>query len=82
MVVGLAPYFDRLRALSRFDQAMRGVLCSFVGLLLVVTLRFAGDVPWTVARTFLASAAFIALLLKVDILYVVLIGAVISMVVL
>lgn len=82
MVVGLAPYFDRLRALPRFDHAMNGILCSFVGLLLVVTLRFAGDVPWTVARTFLASAAFIALLSKVDILYVVLIGGMISMVVL
>lgn len=82
MVIGLAPYFDRLRSSRRFNQAIGGVLCSFVGLLVTVTLRFAWDVPWDMLRVLLAGAALIALLRKVDILWVVLLGAIVSIVVL
>jgi chromate transporter len=80
MVVGLAPYFDRLRAAPRFDHAMRGILCSFVGLLLAVTLRFAADVSWDIGHVLLVSAAFVALRLQVDIFYMVLAGVVIALV--
>lgn len=82
IVVGLVPYFDRLRASPTFNKAMAGVLCSFVGLLLTVTLRFAGNIQWDIARALLAGAAFVALLRKVDILWVVVIGTVISVLVL
>jgi len=57
-------------------------LCSFVGLLLTVTLRFAGDIRWDIPHALLACAAFVALLRKVDILWVVVIGTVISVLVL
>ena len=80
MVIGLAPYFDRLRNSRRFNQAIGGVLCSFVGLLVTVTLRFAWDIPWDGPRVILAGAALIALLRKIDILWVVLIGALVSIV--
>jgi chromate transporter len=80
LVIGTAPYFDRLRRSRYFNQAIGGVLCSFVGLLLTVTLRFAGAISWDVLRLLLAGAAFIALLRKVDILWVVLIGAVLSII--
>lgn len=80
MVIGLAPYFDRLRSSRRFNQAIGGVLCSFVGLLVMVTFRFAWNVPWDVPRAVLAGAAFIALQRKVDILWVVVLGAIISIV--
>jgi chromate transporter len=80
LVVGTAPYFDRLRRSHAFNQAIGGVLCSFVGLLLTVTIRFAGAISWDVPRLLLAGAAFIALLRKVDILWVVLIGAVLSII--
>jgi chromate transporter len=80
IVVGLAPYFDRLRASPRFDHAMNGILCSFVGLLLAVTLRFAADVSWDVRHMLLVSAAFVALRLQVDIFYVVLAGVVTALV--
>ncbi len=81
MVIGTAPYFDRLRRSRSFNQAIGGVLCSFVGLLLTVTVRFAGAISWDALRLLLAGAAFVALLRTVDILWVVLIGAIISVVV-
>ena len=82
MVVGIVPYFDRLRSSPYFKKVITGILCSFVGLLLTVTIRFALDIPWDVPRILLTMAAFAALLLKVDILWVVLVGTVISFIVL
>ena len=78
VVVGITPYFDRLRTSSSFNKIIGGVLCSFVGLLLTVTIRFASGVHWDLSHLLLASGAFVALLLKVDILWVVAIGTVIS----
>ncbi|MEM4721122.1 MAG: chromate efflux transporter [Candidatus Methanomethylicaceae archaeon] len=82
IVVGIVPYFDRLRRSPYFKKVITGILCSFVGLLLTVTIRFALDIPWDVPRILLSGAAFVALNLKVDILWVVLIGTVISLAVL
>jgi chromate transporter len=82
IVVGTAPYFDRLSASPYFKRVITGILCSFVGLLLTVTIRFALNIPWDFTRILLSGAAFIALLLRVDILWVVLAGTVISLIVL
>jgi len=81
IVVGIAPYFDRLRTSLHFNKAIEGILCSFVGLLLSVTIRFALNIPWDFPRIIFTGVAFVALHFKVDILWVVLIGTVISMVV-
>jgi len=81
VVVGVAPYYDRLRMSGHFQKAIEGILCSFVGLLLSVTVRFAMNVSWDVTRILLAVAAFVALRLKVNILWVVLIGTIISVLV-
>lgn len=82
IVVGTAPYFDRLRSSPYFKKVITGILCSFVGLLLTVTIRFALDIPWDLPRVLLSGAAFVALILKVDILWVVLVGTVISLIIL
>jgi chromate transporter len=82
IVVGTSPYFDRLRSSPYFKKVITGILCSFVGLLLTVTIRFALDIPWDLPRILLSGAAFVALILKVDILWVVLAGTVISFIVL
>ncbi|OGP55557.1 MAG: hypothetical protein A2Y65_00885 [Deltaproteobacteria bacterium RBG_13_52_11] len=82
MVIGVVPYFDRLRASLYFNRAMSGILSSFVGLLLTVTVRFASPVQWDFPHVLFACAALVALLLKVDILWVVLIGTALSVVVL
>jgi chromate transporter len=78
MVIGLAPFFTRLTASPLFQKVIRGVLASFVGLLISVTLRFAFQVQWDVIHALLAAGALVALLLKVDILWVVLAGAALS----
>jgi hypothetical protein len=57
------------------------LLASCAGLLLAVTIRFALNVHWNLSHLSLASSALIALLLKVDILWVVVIGTVISVMV-
>jgi len=82
MVVGFTPYLDRLRSSPYFNKVIGGILCSFVGLLLTVTIRFAGDITWDVFRLILAGAAFVALLRKVDILWVVVVGTILSVLVL
>ncbi|NJD53080.1 MAG: hypothetical protein FIB07_09465 [Candidatus Methanoperedens sp.] len=82
LVVGIAPYFDRLRTSPYFNIAIGGILCSFVGLLLSVTLRFALNIPWDFPRIIFTGLAFVALLFKVDILWVVLIGIVLSVMIL
>ena len=81
MVIGFVPFFDKLRASPSFSKVIGGILCSFVGLLLIVTIRFAGNVHWDLPRIILASSALGALLLEVDILWVVIAGTIISVVV-
>ena len=79
MVVGIAPYFEKLRSSPYFNKTVRGILCSFVGLLLSVTIRFALNVHWDLTHIIIGILAFALLLFKVDILWVVLAGTVISM---
>ncbi len=72
------PHFERLRHSAVFQRLLRGSLASFVGLLLAVAVRLAIAAPWGPASGALAAAALVALLLKVDILWVVLLGAALS----
>ena len=78
MVIGITPLFDRLRLSPWFNKAIGGVLCSFVGLLFTVIFRFAGNVAWDWRSLVSVGGALAALLLKVDIFWVVGIGLVIS----
>jgi chromate transporter len=78
MVVVMAPYFDRFRHHPAFTRLISGVLCSFVGLLLAVTVQLAHNVAWTWVHGLLAAAAFIALRLKVDVLWVVVVATILS----
>ena len=82
IVVGVAPYFDKLRAFPLFNKAVAGVIASFVGLLLSVTVLFALKIPWDWWRALLAVAAFVALLLKIEVYWVVLAGVIISIILL
>jgi chromate transporter len=82
MVVTVAPFYDRLKNSIYFKKAIDGVFASFVGLLLYVCIKFTIAVPWDIIRIFLCLAALTALLRKINILYIVPIGAVISIFVL
>jgi chromate transporter len=78
VLIATVPYYDRLSSSIWFNRAVEGIFCSFVGLLASATFHFAQDVPWDMPRALLALAALAALLKKVDILWVVLVGIVIS----
>jgi chromate transporter len=65
-----------------FRRALRGILASFVGLLLAVTVHFGVATAWSPLAAGLAVAAFAALRKKIDVLWVVLIGALVSVIVL
>ena len=80
IVAGVAPYFAKLRGFPYFNKAVSGILSSFVGLLFAVTVLFALKIPWDFFRILLAVAAFVALLLKVEIYWVVIAGIIISVI--
>jgi chromate transporter len=82
IVLTTVPYLDRLQSSLLFRRALRGVLASFVGLLGAVAINFGIVVKWSVPMALIVAGAFIALRLKVDILWVVLAGAAISIFVL
>jgi len=77
MVLG-SHIFSRLRRSILFNHATRGILASFVGLLLFVTVKFALAVPWDILRLMIVAAAIAAFFRKIDILYIVLAGALLS----
>ena len=78
MVIAITPFFDRLRTSAYFNKAISGVLCSFVGLIFTVIFRFALNVTWDLRTILLAAGALAALLLKVDVFWVVAAGLIIS----
>lgn len=78
IVVGLAPYFDKIRDSPSFRRIFSGILFSFVGLLVSVTIRLAMSIPWDIHAIILLIGTFTALVLGAEILWVVLVGIVIS----
>ena len=81
LVVLLTPALDKLKSSAHFAGATKGILASFVGLLFFVSVKFALDVQWDVPQILLALVAFTALFRKVDVIYVVLIGSIISVII-
>lgn len=73
-VVGTVPYYDRLRNSQLYQKMFQGILFSFVGLLLSVTIKMALAVPWSWFSGLLAAGAFLSLLLGAEILWVVIAG--------
>ena len=81
LVVALVtPHFNRLQRQAAFRGATAGALLSFVGLLASVAVRFAVETTWSVTTTAIALAAFVAFRRKVDVLWVILAGAIVSLV--
>ena len=82
ILMATVPYFDRFRENPLFRRGLRGALVSFVGLLLAVTIQFSMALHWGTAQALIATLTFLALRLRVDILWVVLAGAGVSALVL
>jgi chromate transporter len=74
----VTPFFDRLKSSPIFLKATKGILASFVGLLLYVLIKFALAVPWDILRIILGVVTLTALIKKIDLLYIVIIGGIIS----
>ena len=78
-LLALAPTFDRLRHNCLFQRATRGILVSFAGLLLSVTVRFALVVPWDGMRLVLFTGVMLALWRKIELFWIIPVIAAISL---
>jgi chromate transporter len=78
ILMGIIPFFDRLKSYPQFNKVINGILCSFVGLLAVVTYRFTIGVQWNLINIAIALIAFILLMRKVEVVWIVLGGVVLS----
>jgi chromate transporter len=81
ILVLVEPYYDRFKRNRWFRKAITGILLSFVGLLIAVSIRLGLSVSWEWWTIALAAATFTALRFKIDVLWVVLAGGVISVLV-
>ena len=79
-LLALAPAFDRLRHNRLFQYATRGILVSFAGLLLSVTVRFALAVPWDGMRFALFTGVSLALWRKIELIWIIPVIAIVSLV--
>jgi len=79
MVIGIAPYFPLLRSSTRMSRAFGGIVSSFAGLLISVTILFGSQIPWNLPRVLIGGGAFIALMGKVRVHWVVLAGIIVSL---
>jgi chromate transporter len=72
ILLAVTPVFDAVASSPLLWRALRGSLVSLVGLMAAVTVRFAVVQDWDWASVLLCLAAFTALRLRVDVLWVVL----------
>jgi chromate transporter len=80
LVISISPFFLRLNSFSLFRKGISGVLCSFVGLLAITSLKFGIALTWDLPRIAIATAVFAALMLRVNLLWVVLGAALLALV--
>ncbi len=79
LILALATGFsERIKHSSFFARAKRGLIASFSGLLLFATIKFIQQVNWNVIKVIFTIACFMALYKKVNILWVVFVGIVLS----
>ena len=78
ILMGIIPFFDRLKSHPKFNKVINGILCSFVGLLAIVTYRFTIDIHWNLINIAIALIAFVLLMRKVEVVWVVLGGIILS----
>jgi chromate transporter len=79
ILMGIIPFFDKLRSYPQFNKVINGILCAFVGLLAVVTYHFAIDIHWNFVRILFSIAALVLLMRKLDVIWIILGGVVLSL---
>jgi chromate transporter len=78
ILLALVPYFDRLRKHLWFQRALRGAVVCFVGLLAFATVKFALAISWNLVSVVLAGFALLTLRQRVDLIWVILGGSLLS----
>jgi len=81
LVIALEPSFANLQRSRYFNRAVRGILYSFVGMLLSVVIHFALNITWDIPRILFAIATFTALVFNIKLPWIILIGVIVSVVV-
>lgn len=79
ILMGIIPFLEKLRTFPQFNRVINGILCSFLGLLVIVTYRFTIRIHGNLVNLFFALGAFILLLRKVDVISIISGGALISL---
>jgi chromate transporter len=79
MLVLLLPYHDWLRKVEAVRIVERGILASFVGMLGLVLYDFGKTALTGTLPILFAGAAFFALTKKINLLYIILCGAILSL---
>jgi chromate transporter len=64
IVTDIEPYFNIIRKSFYINKALKGILFSLTGLLLITRVSFTINIPWDWTRILFVAAAFISLLYK------------------
>ncbi len=78
IVTLLIPHYDRLKGIKSVRIVEQGILASFVGMLGLVLYNFGRTTFVDIPSVIFTAGAFIALLKKIDLSYILLIGAILS----
>jgi chromate transport protein ChrA len=73
------PYYDRLKGSKTVRIMEQGILAAFVGMLGLVLYNFGRTTFVDLPSIVFSAGAFLALLKKVDLAYILLAGAILSM---
>jgi chromate transporter len=78
ILMGIIPFFDKLSSYPQFNKVINGILCSFVGLLTVITYHFTIGIHWNLFNILFVLVTFVLLVRKVDVIWIVLGGILVS----
>jgi chromate transporter len=67
ILLAIIPFFDRLSLYPNFHKIINGILCSFVGLLLITTIHFGTDIVWNPLNISIGLVSLVLLMLRVNI---------------
>ncbi len=81
IVTLLIPHFDRVKGMKFIRVMEQGILESFIGMLGLVLYNFGRTTFVDIPSVIFTVAAFIAILKKVDLSYVLITGAILSIII-
>lgn len=79
VIILILPYYSSLQKTPLLKRGIQGILIGFVGLLLFVLIKFAKSAPWTPASFLLFLVCFVLIYRKINLIYIVIGGALVSL---